>query len=727
MENEAAGSMRLRPGGWSYNHIVTLLTRRRGRPAALVVIVVLAAFHIWLGERYWQPVHHLVFDTYQRLFPRQVDERFPVMIVDIDEASLAAFGQWPWPRTRLARLIDTVRNMGALAVGLDMVMPEMDRLSPAMCMAERSDLSAALQEKLAELPSNEVILAETLRRVPTVVGRVGLLEPGRKQTLATGQTSVRISGDTSVAHVQTYVDHLTNVSPLEEAAAGHGYLNAFLDADGVVRTAPLLLSVQEELAPALALELVRVAVGQPWYEVHGDPRGVRGVRIGTSFIPTDVDGRLRLYYTPPDGRRRVSALAVLNGEAKNNALAQRVAIIGVTGVGLTDIKVTPVTSQMDGVEVQAQVVENILAKARLVRPSAARWVELAVFLVVAVSFTLFLPRLPLGLAAVVCLVVAALLVAGSLAYFVRAQLLFDPSFPVAGNTVIVMVLLVAGFAAVDRARQELKAALEVERMAKLRIAGELKAAREIQMGMVPAPEAIKDLPATLAFHALLEPAEEVGGDLYDALMLDAHRFFFLIGDVSGKGVPASLFMALSKTLCKSAALREHMPMHELMSLVNEELSRENAVDLFVAAVVGIIDISTGVMELCNAGHEAPILLRPGKAPDVLETAGGPPLCVLEDFPYTSEPIQLQAGDTLVMVTDGVTEARDPNQNFYGLERTLAYLTTVQMHPNGPHSVAAICQGLYGDVKLFANGAAPTDDITIVSIRFTAPPLSPPTN
>jgi serine phosphatase RsbU (regulator of sigma subunit) len=290
-----------------------------------------------------------------------------------------------------------------------------------------------------------------------------------------------------------------------------------------------------------------------------------------------------------------------------------------------------------------------------------------------------------------------------------------------------MVFLLAGFVAVDRARRKHKADLEIARNEKLRMEGELKAAREIQRGMVPAPGTIKDLPATLAFYALLDPAEAIGGDLYDALMIDAHHFFFLIGDVSGKGVPASLFMALSKTLCKSAALREQIATHELMSLVNEELSRENAADLFVAAVVGIIDMHTGVMELCNAGHEAPILLRPGKAPDVLETAGGPPLCALEHFPYTSEPIQLQAGDTLIMVTDGVTEAQDPNQNFYGLERTLAYLTTAQMHPNGYPNVEAVCQGLYGDVKRFANGAAPTDDIAIVGICFTAPLLSPPTN
>ena len=112
----------------------------------------------------------------------------------------------------------------------------------------------------------------------------------------------------------------------------------------------------------------------------------------------------------------------------------------------------------------------------------------------------------------------------------------------------------------------------------------------------------------------MEPAEEVGGDLYDAFMLDAHHFFFLIGDVTGKGVPASLFMALSKTLCKYAALREHVPLAPLMTIVNAAISRDNPANLFVTALAGIIDVRSGAMELCSAGHQAPILLREGETP-----------------------------------------------------------------------------------------------------------------
>jgi serine phosphatase RsbU (regulator of sigma subunit) len=240
---------------------------------------------------------------------------------------------------------------------------------------------------------------------------------------------------------------------------------------------------------------------------------------------------------------------------------------------------------------------------------------------------------------------------------------------------------------------------------------------------LPAPGAIEGLPAHLEFHAMLEPALEVGGDLYDAFMLDEDHFFFLVGDVSGKGVPASLFMALSKTLCKSLARREHVPLDALLRLVNEEISRENPASLFVSAIVGIINVRTGEMQLCSAGHDAPILLRASEPPRSLNGAGGPPLCVDEGFPYTTDRLQLQSNDMLIMVTDGITEAQDARQNFYGLARVLGYFSTVERRQL---TAMAACAGLYADVKSFTAGAAPSDDITIMAIRLAAlPPTAPP--
>jgi serine phosphatase RsbU (regulator of sigma subunit) len=275
-------------------------------------------------------------------------------------------------------------------------------------------------------------------------------------------------------------------------------------------------------------------------------------------------------------------------------------------------------------------------------------------------------------------------------------------------------MLTAGFSAEDRQRRELDAALEAERIERFRMAGELKAAREIQMGMLPAPGAIKGLPAHVEFFAKLEPALEVGGDLYDAFMLDEDHFFFLVGDVSGKGVPASLFMALSKTLCKSLARRGHAPLDALVRRVNQEISDDNPAMLFLTAIVGILDVRTGELEMCNAGHDAPILLRANDQPREIKGAGGPPLCVNEDFPYGFDRLFLQPEDMLVMITDGVTEAWDSAEKFYGLARVLGYLASVEL---GQCSAATVCEGLYKEVKRFTDGAAPSDDITIMAIRF----------
>ena len=706
--------------GWSLARVVLWFTGGHGRPAAIALMALLAVFHIVLGERAWSPIRNLLFDAYQRLIPRQISH-YPVVIVDIDDASLAALGRWPWPRTRLARLIEATHRSGALAVGLDIILPEADSLSPGGLLVDRQDVSPALQNRLAELPSNDAILAQTLRRIPTVIARAAIPDGKSQSAPKNGQTAVMIVGDTPmVPGLQSYARHLTNVPEIEAAAPGHGYLNDTHDSDGVVRSMPLVIAVNGEIAPSFALELLRVATGQAQYSVQSDRKGINGVQIGTSFIPTDPDGRIRLHFSPAYAARRVSARAILGGEVASNAFANQVAIIGATAIGVTDVAATPIATHMDGAEIHTQLIENILDGTRLKRPPATSWLELLAFLLMASLLIILLPRRGPGYGLIIFLAGTILIWMASLVVFSQAKTLYDPSFPTAGNLLILVVLLTAGFSAANRRQRELDEALTAERIERSRMAGELQAAREIQMGMLPAPGSIEGLPAHVEFHALLEPALEVGGDLYDAFMLDEDRFFFLVGDVSGKGVPASLFMALSKTLCKSLARREHVPLDALLRLVNEEISRENPASLFIAVTVGIINVRTGEMQFCNAGHVAPILLRTNEAPRSLNGRGGPPLCVDEDFPYTVDWLQLQLNDMLIMVTDGITEAQDGRQNFYGLARVLAYLSSIK----GPQlNVVTVGAGLYEDVKRFIGGAAPSDDITIMAIRLARAPAT----
>lgn len=260
-------------------------------------------------------------------------------------------------------------------------------------------------------------------------------------------------------------------------------------------------------------------------------------------------------------------------------------------------------------------------------------------------------------------------------------------------------------------------ALQARKLESARVAGELDAARDIQLGLLPDATRIAGLPAGVEVAAMLAPAREVGGDLYDFFMLDDRRLFFVVGDVAGKGIPASLFMALGKTLCKSNALREHADLGELVTRANEEISRDNPAQMFITALFGVLDVSSGALVLCNAGHDDPLVIGIDGTVTGIECAGGPPLCMLDDFVYQAEGALLARGATFVSVTDGVTEAQNRDGTLFGregLEGTLGALAQ-----SGGSDAAKVVQGLCAAVERHAEGADPYDDLTVLVIRRTA--------
>jgi adenylate cyclase len=447
--------------GWWLRPLLIRLCHREGRSAAAALVLIFALVHVTAGDQVWSPARNLVFDAYQRFMPRPVS-RFPAVIIDIDERSLAAFGRWPWPRTRLAQLIEATHRLGTLAVGIDIIMPEADDLSPNYLLADRPDVSPALRDTLARLPSNDAVLAKALRQVPSVIARAALADSKAKATAIAKQTPVIIVGESPLPYLRSFPGELANIPEIEAAAMGHGYANDTRDSDGAVRVMPLVLAVGGTPAPALALEILRVATGEKQYSVRSDANGVVGVQIGDSFIRTDSDGRLRLYFSPPYAGRRISAAAVLKGEVKPGALANQVAIIGTTAVGLADVAVTPVSSRMDGVEIQAQLVENILDGSRLQRPHSARWWELLALFAIALPLILYLPQFRPVLAVVIFFAGTGLLAIVSLLLFRQFHFLYDPTFPAAGNALVALALLFAGFVVSEQRRRELNAALESE-------------------------------------------------------------------------------------------------------------------------------------------------------------------------------------------------------------------------------------------------------------------------
>ena len=212
--------------------------------------------------------------------------------------------------------------------------------------------------------------------------------------------------------------------------------------------------------------------------------------------------------------------------------------------------------------------------------------------------------------------------------------------------------------------------------------------------------------------AVLEPAKEVGGDFYDFFFVDHHHLVFLLGDVSGKGIPASLFMAVTKTLLKAEA-GEEVGVDQILSSVNNKLCEGNDMSMFATVFCGIIDTRTGRVEYSNAGHNPPVLLRRAGEPEFLPTSGSLPLGAFEGSHYTKETFSLGQGDAIVIYSDGVTEAMNKAGALFSEDRLIHALREV----NGEHP-DKLLEKILADTHGFAAGTPQSDDITILALQYS---------
>lgn len=240
---------------------------------------------------------------------------------------------------------------------------------------------------------------------------------------------------------------------------------------------------------------------------------------------------------------------------------------------------------------------------------------------------------------------------------------------------------------------------------------DLRIAREIQMGLLPADVPGRAKGTGLEIHALLEPAQQVGGDLYEVLRLTDDRVLVAVGDVSGKGIPAALFMAVTMTLLRSMARQAKGPA-EILQRVNDELLEQNPRGMFVTLQCLLFDLAASRVTCASAGHDAAVLLTPGQPPRTVFASSGCVIGLLPGNQISDETLELQPGQTLVLFTDGVSEAFSAEQELFGEQRLIAQLAA---QPGASARETAL--GVLEAVRRHAAGAKQSDDITLVSVRY----------
>jgi phosphoserine phosphatase RsbU/P len=239
---------------------------------------------------------------------------------------------------------------------------------------------------------------------------------------------------------------------------------------------------------------------------------------------------------------------------------------------------------------------------------------------------------------------------------------------------------------------------------------DLRIAREIQTGLLPADIAAQIRGTGLEVHAVLEPAHQVGGDLFEVLRLDANRVLVAVGDVSGKGIPAALFMAVAMTLLRSMA-RQGFALEEILRRMNDELLEQNPRGMFVTLQCLVFDVAERSVTCASAGHLGAIRCTEGVAPQLAFSSTGCVLGLLPANDIGSETLELRAGDSFVLFTDGVSEAFDVNGDLFGEERLLAHL-----HASPGRSAPDTTLSVFDAVRHYAAGAQQSDDITVLTVR-----------
>lgn len=668
---------------------------RRVWLAGVVALLLAALLSALAGDALRRPL----FDLWQGAAPRDLSGT-PVHVVLIDSESIAAVGPWPWPRYHMARLTEEIAARRPKAIGFDMLFPEPDRVRPDIFAALYPELSPAAMAEVRALPTMDALYGQVIGRAPVILGRAGVASGGSDPAGLIVDAAIEGRPSPTLGDAPRAV---VNIPELEQAALGHGLLNGQPDSDGKVRRIPMLMKLGGRPMPSLSLELARIALGADTIVIGSDH-----VTVGGRRLPIDGDGRMRLRFGHFPAAEISSAADVLRRDFRADAFAGKIVLIGLAAEGTADIVATPLAAEGFGTLVQAQAVDAILRGGWLDRPVWAAAVEWAEGALLALTVLLFGPSrrrrwmlVPVGLALAIAL--------ASWLAFDLASLLVDPLRPLLLGGAAAVGVAGGMFVEARRERERLRETLVRERIAVAATEGELQAARSIQLGMLPPREGLAGLDPRVDIDALLEPARSIGGDLYDVIRLDADRIAFLVGDVTGKGVPAALFMALSKALAKSVVLRGTPSLADAAFILNEELVRDNSEAMNVTMLIGIIDLGTGEVVLLNAGHEDPLHVRPDGMIAIHRLDGGPPFCIV-DFPYPDEPMKLAPGEALVLISDGVSEAQDGDGALFGHDRLVAALA-------GKATSSAMVEAIRDAVRLFEAGTDPTDDLTVMAVRW----------
>ena len=617
----------------------------------LLVLALLISLKI-INPSFIQSISYLSFDLYQKVFAEKKDS--DVVIIDIDEKSLGKFGQFPWNRNVFAKILDQLQTSNPKAIGFDIFFTEKDKQSPDEII-KSYDLIPSDVSELQKLKGPDDIFSEKLKETKSIIAVLGSNVPSHSNYDRKAKARFLSKGGEPKKFTYAYPYSIGSLEKLEKNVKGLGSISFLDQLDGIIRSLPLIVQFNKKIYPTMGLEMVRVGSNQKNIYIELNEIGINRISARPYKISSDPNGIIWIKYKRPDQKQYISASDVYEGKFQSEFFKDKYVLIGASAQGLFDLVKIPLGVTVPGVEVHANVIENILDQSYLIRNPNTYIFELLFSIIVALlTFILSQKIKPKYSLSIFFGNILAIIIIGFSIYKFRSELV-DFSYPIFIVTLTFLTGLYFRF-------------IEENRIALANLQKEAKLLKERELAAGVQKSLFPDISKFENFiFAKNVPARDVSGDYFDVVRATPEEYFFTLADVSGKGVKAGMYMAKASSIFRTLTNLK-FPLEKVVFGVNNELVEAKFKGMFVTAVFGKLNIKTGELVFINAGHESILTFDQNKNYEYIKS-DMPPIGIVKYFTESmvkSNTINLK-DKTFVVYTDGVTEGYLKNGEELGAE------------------------------------------------------------
>ena len=640
-----------------------------------------------------QKISFINYDFYQKVFNR--GEVKNVTIIDIDEKSIAKIGQFPWRRDAYSKILKNLNQHNPQAIAFDIVFSEEDKQNP-------TDLLLQLQKETNHIIDIEVvdtnkIFIDSIKNSKIILPVLGEPNDNFVNNNSKPKLTIIIKGENPKNFIYKYKNKIVSLENINDVASGIGSISLIPNIDGVIRNVPVLYNIDDRIWPSFALETVRVASGQKNLLVKSNKNGIEFIKTRKNTIPSDQNAVINIKFNKFSKENYVSAVDVMNNDFDQKRIENKIILIGSSAQALFDIVKISNGRTVPGVEVHAHIIDNILNNESIVKNIYTHLVENIIFLIL-VIFLIFIPVKIKPKFSIIFFVGSIFVINLSSIIIYQLNFYLDSLFTSIAGTLVFMTSLYF------RYLEENSIAIENEKQQSI-LKKEREIAGEVQKKLFPSNKKIEKY-----IFAKNTPAKDVSGDYYDYYQVNDNEIYFILGDVTGKGIKAGILMANAASVFRSLAKMESS-IAKTALYMNNQVKDSSYQAMFITVILGRINLEKKEMEFINMGHEPMMVLDKNFNFEYIKSTLPPMgLMPVKDESFFKTSIMNISDKTILIYTDGVTEGyvdEGKELEVDGLENEIKKLNTTSPEAIITHTTKILTE----------KGFNLRDDVTALGIKI----------